>query len=130
MFVALDAMKEKREELHQTGRDWFAEEPLDLFAVEAKTSHPALDILFTQRHDPFELDYPARSEANFQHALGIGQDPFSLLRAPEWKRFRIMEHQSETVDRVRRDSSFALIAKFNATLGRRKSFPELRRTTN
>ncbi|GAA2537233.1 hypothetical protein GCM10009860_17340 [Microbacterium mitrae] len=122
MFVALDAVKEKREELHQTGRDWFAEELPGLFAVEAKASHPTLDMLFTQRHDPFELDYLARNEANFQRALGLDQDPFSLLHAPEWKRIRIMEYQSETVDRVRQDSSLALIAKFDDALGRKKSF--------
>jgi hypothetical protein len=122
MFVALDAVKKTRKKMHQVGRDWFADELPGLFAVEAKASHPTLDMLFTQGHDPFKKDHPDRREANFQRALGLDQEPFSLTHSPEWKRVRIMEYQFETVDRVLQDSSLVLVAKFDDALGRKKTF--------
>lgn len=122
MFVALEAVQTKREELHQSGRDWLAHELPGLFAVEAKASHPALDLLFTQKFDPFSPKESDREDMNFERALGLNESPFSLVHASKWKRIRIMDYAFETTNRESRDAGLALVAKYDDALGRKKEF--------
>jgi hypothetical protein len=122
MFVALEAVQTKREELHQAGRDWLARELPGLFAIEAKASHPALDLLFTQRFDPFRRKERDRNGMNFERALGLNQSPFSIVHASEWKRVRIMDYAFETTNRESRDAGLALVANYDDALGRKNEF--------
>lgn len=122
MFVALEAVQTKREELHQAGRDWLARELPGLFAIEAKASHPALDLLFTQRFDPFTRKERDRDGMNFERALGLNDYPFSLMHAPKWKHIRIMDYAFETPNRETRDAGLALVAKYDDALGRKNEF--------
>lgn len=122
MFVALEAVQTKREELHQAGRDWLAHELPGLFAIEAKASHPALDLLFTQRFDPFRRKEPERNDMFFDRALGLNESPFTLIHSPEWKRIRFMDYAFDTYNRELRDSGLAMVAKYDDALGRKNEF--------
>lgn len=122
MFVALEAVQTKREGLHQAGRDWLARELPGLFAIEAKASHPALDLLFTQRFDPFRRKERDRNDMNFERALGLNESPFSLVHASKWKRVRIMDYAFETTNHESRDAGLALVAKYDDALGRKNEF--------
>lgn len=122
MFVALESVQTKREELHQAGRDWLAHELPGLFAIEAKASHPALDLLFTQRFDPFRRKTSDHNDMNFERALGINRSPFTLIHSPRWKRIRFMDYAFETANREIRDSALAMVAKYGDALGRKNEF--------
>ncbi len=121
MFAGLKHVQTVREELHQAARNWFAQELPGLFAVEAKASHPTLDLLLTQRFDPFRnRDEGERDYSNYERALGLDEEPFTLVHSPEWKRIRIMEYAFETNDGNSRDAGLALVTRFDEALGRKK----------
>lgn len=122
MFVALEAVQTKRKDLHQAGRDWLSHELPGLFAIEAKASHPALDLLFTQKFDPFSRKERDRDYINFERALGLYQSPFTLIHSAKWKRVRFMNYSFENTNREIRDSSLAMVAKYDDALGRRNEF--------
>ena len=121
MFAGLKHVQTVREELHQAARNWFAQELPGLFAVEAKASHPTLDLLLTQQFDPFRnRDEGERDYSNYERALGLDDEPFTLVHSSEWKRIRIMEYAFETNDGNPRDSGLALVTRFDDALGRKK----------
>lgn len=121
MFAGLRHVQTVREELHQAARNWFAQELPGLFAVEAKASHPTLDLLLTQEFDPFRnRDEGERDYSNYERALGLSEEPFTLVYAPEWKRIRIMEYAFETNDGNPRDAGLALVTRFDEALGRKR----------
>ncbi|MCC3271106.1 hypothetical protein MUG94_10365 [Arthrobacter gengyunqii] len=122
MYVALEAVQMKREELHQAGRNWLANELPGLFAIEARASHPVLDLLFTQRFDPFSRKERDRNDMNFDRALGLNKSPLTLIHSPEWKRVRVMDYAFETSNREVRDSGLAMVAKYDDALGRKNEF--------
>ncbi|WP_336633679.1 MULTISPECIES: hypothetical protein [unclassified Microbacterium] len=122
MFVAIEAVQVTREALHQSGRDWLARELPGLFAVEARASHPAVDLLFTHEFDPFRHADRGRDQMNFERALGLDASPFTLTHSREWKRIRIMDYAFETANRESRDVGLALVAKYDHALGRKNEF--------
>ena len=122
MFAAIEDVQIAREALHQAGRDWLARELPGLFAVEAKASHPVVDLLFTQKFDPFQHADRGHEQMNFERALGLNANHFTLIHSREWKRIRIMDYAFETANRESRDAGLVLVARYSHALGRNNEF--------
>lgn len=117
MFTGIDAVQGERERIHKVGRDWLAEQLPGVFSREGDGKLPVLDLLLTRSHDPYGNDRTDRDWGNYLRALGLGNDEFTRLSAPEIPGVRLMAYSPERYRADDRDQ-WALVARYE------DAFPE------
>lgn len=116
--VGVRTVRQSRENLHGAARAWFGRELPGLFAVEAGAKHPALDLLITNKYDPFEAPHDLEG-SNFRRAVGLDTTPYRLTYISEWKNIRLQDYLSDAWDGGTQDPGSALVCRMDKAFGKK-----------